>query len=410
MVNTYHYRRGGADVHAIDLAEELRRAGHDVRFFAMHHPENLASPDSEYWVPEIDYPTMNASKTPANAARVLSRAIYSVPARRAIARMLDDWRPDVAHLHNIHVHLTPSIVDELKARGIPVVWTLHDYKFICPNQGFICNDEVCERCKGQRFWQCTMHKCKRGSRAASLVGTLEAEAHRFLHLPERVDAFIAPSEFLRRKFIEYGWPAAKTIHMPNFNNVALVPEAVMPEGRRVLYAGQVLKSKGVLTLLESLRRSPGVRLDVAGEGPARDRVDEIVRSGDWAGAAVHTHGRVGPDVLRGLIDAARVVAVPSEWYENGPYAVIEAFSRARPVIGTRIGGIPELVVDGVSGILVEPRSPDEISAAVDRLLEDDDLWRRLATGARRVAGERDAGAYVAELEALYATVTGGTRA
>ena len=404
FVNTYYYRRAGAEVHALDLAEQLRRAGHEVRFFAMRHPENLESADSEYWVPEIDFRSMNAAKNPANAMRVLSRAIYSVTARKALSRMLAEWRPDVAHVHNLHAHLTPSVIVELKRAGIPVVWTLHDYKLLCPNTTLVSHDDLCERCRGSRFWQCTLHRCKKDSLAASMVATLEAEAHRLLQLPARVDAFIAPSEFLRQKFIEFGWPAEKIIHMPNFNSQPLASKVEMPEGRRVLYSGQLVRAKGVMTLLEAVRHAPGVELDIAGEGPLRPEIEEQIASWDSDGAKVRLHGRVGPDVLVRLIDDARLVVVPSEWYENSPYAVIEAFARARPVVAFRIGGLPELVVDEVSGITVSPGSPSEIASAIDRLLGEPDLWLRLARGALDSATARDMGDYVIGIERVYSSV------
>jgi glycosyltransferase involved in cell wall biosynthesis len=269
FVNTYHYRRAGAEVHALDLADQLRREGHEVRFFAMQHPENLESPDAEFWVPEIDFRAMNSHRNPGNALHVLSRAIYSVGARKALARMLSTWHPDVAHLHNVHAHLTPSVVDELKSHEIPVVWTLHDYKLLCPNTTFVSHDEICERCRGARFWQCTIHTCKKNSLAASLVASIEAETHRLLRLPSRVDAFIAPSEFLRQKFIEFGWPADKIVHMPNFNSQPLATTVKMPAERRVLYAGQLVPTKGVMTLLEAVQQVPGVHLGEEGASAPR---------------------------------------------------------------------------------------------------------------------------------------------
>jgi glycosyltransferase involved in cell wall biosynthesis len=408
MVNTYHYRRAGAEVHALDLAEHLRQHGHEVRFFSMRHPDNIESEDSKYWVPEIDYRVLNAAKSPANAWRVLSRAIYSVPTRKALARMLDDWRPDVAHLHNIHHHLTPSIVVELNARAVPVVWTLHDYKLICPNQGLETHGALCERCKGGRFMQCTVQKCKKDSRSASFVATLEAEAHRFLRLRDRVASFIAPSAFLRGKFIEFGWPPDKLVHMANFNNLPLAAEVEMPEGRRVLFAGQLEWEKGVLTLLDALEHVAGVRLDIAGDGPLRGQIEARVAALGAGDAEVHVHGHVSKDVLGGLIDAARVVAVPSQWYENSPYSVIEAFAHARPVVASRIGGLPELVVDGVNGAVVEPGDADGFARAILRLLDDPESWRRCAEGALATAASRDATGYIARLEALYSGATDGT--
>jgi glycosyltransferase involved in cell wall biosynthesis len=302
------------------------------------------------------------------------------------------------------------VVDALKAEHIPVVWTLHDYNLLCPDGSLDNRGAVCERCKGSRFWQCTLRKCKRDSRSASLVATMEAEVHRLLQLPARVDAFIAPSAFLRDKFIEFGWPGDKIAHLPNFTNLPLATKVEMPEGRRVLYAGQLAPNKGVIALLESVRDEPGIRLDFAGSGPLRDAIETRVGSPDWHGAEVHVHGHVGADVLGDLIDAARVVAVPSEWYENGPYAVIEAFAHGRPVVASRIGGLPELVVDGVSGITVEPGSPSEIAAALRLVLDDPGLWARLAEGALRTAASRSAADFAVRLERLYGDVIGSKEA
>ena len=405
FINTYYYRRAGAEVHALDLAEQLRSQGHEVRFFAMRHPENLDSADSRFWMPEIDFRAMNENKSLGNAVRVLTRAIYSFQARRALSRMLSEWRPDVAHIHNLHGHLTPSVVDVLKARGIPVVWTLHDYKLICPNTDLSSHGELCERCKGRRYWQCTLRKCKKNSRAASLVATLEAEAHRLLRLPARVDAFIAPSEFLRRTFVEFGWPADKIIHMPNFNSRPLATNVTMPCERRVLYSGQLVRHKGVMTLLDALAQTPGIRLDIAGEGPLRGEIEARLASRSIDGADVELHGHVDAGTLEQLIDSARFVVVPSEWYENSPYAVIEAFARARPVVASRIGGLPEIVEDGVNGITFDAGSSEQLADASVRLLDDSELWLHLAEGALHTASERSAADYGAALETLYSEVT-----
>jgi glycosyltransferase involved in cell wall biosynthesis len=263
---------------------------------------------------------------------------------------------------------------------------------------------VCERCRGSRFSQCTIRRCKKDSLAASLVATLEAEAHRFLRRPAKADAFIAPSEFLRGKFIEFGWPADKFITLPNFNNQPLASHVDMPSGSRVLFAGRLERVKGLMTLVEALREAPGVQLDIAGDGPLRDEIEALAASPDWSGADIRLHGHVNREVLGQLTDEARLIAVPSEWYENSPYAVIEAFARARPVIATRIGGLPELVEDGVNGILVQPGSSEQIAEAVGRILGDSDLWNRLAHGARQTADERSAAEYVSSVEKLYASV------
>jgi glycosyltransferase involved in cell wall biosynthesis len=176
----------------------------------------------------------------------------------------------------------------------------------------------------------------------------------------------------------------------------------------VLFLGRLTRSKGVLTLVEAMRSLPGVRLDIAGEGSTREEIRATVSADDWNGAEVHADGWAGPDELAELLSRAKVICAPSEWYENSPYSVIEAFAHARPVVATRIGGLPELVEDGVSGLTVEPGAPDQIAEAVTRILDDPELWDRLAAGALRAAASRNAEDYVARLEALYADVMGAS--
>ena len=402
QVNTYHYRRGGDAVHALALGEALSHAGHDVRFFGMQHPQNLPSPDSEYWVPYIDFADLNRFKSVGAAAKVLRRALYSRDAARRLGRMIDGWRPDVAHLHSIHGHLSLSVIVELGRRGIPVVWTLHDYKLLCPNTQLMVRGVGCQRCKGNRFFQCTVHRCKKDSVAASLVATLEAEVDEFIDPQKRVDRFIAPSRFLIDKFDEFGRDTTKFVHIPNFAPVDDVPVVRKPVSGRFAYTGRLDPPKGVRTLIEVIGRTRDATLEIAGEGSLepgfRALADEV------APGRVAFHGRVDAARLAELRDSSVAVVVPSEWYENSPYAVTEAFSRGCPVVASDAGGLPELVSGDRNGLLFRSGDAEDLAHALERLLRDPGLGPRLSAGALETARTLRIADYVTRLLAVYSSV------
>lgn len=405
QVNVFHYPRGGDAVHALAVGSALSEAGHEVRFFGMHHPQNLPSPDSEHWVPYIDFAELNRTKSPGAAAQVLRRTLYSRDAARRIGAMIDRWRPDVAHLHSVHPQLSLSILVELNRREIPIVWTLHDYKLLCPNTQLAVRGVVCERCKPRRFIQCTLNRCKKDSLAASLVATLEAEVDRFIDSEKRVDRFIAPSVFLMSKFDEFGWDTSKFVHLANFAPADSIPVARWPAPGHFAYTGRLDRAKGVGTLIEAVGRTTGTTLEIAGEGPLEAELRALAEA--VAPERVEFLGRVGPTALAALRDRSIAVVVPSEWYENSPYAVTEAFNRGCPVVAADIGGLPELVTSEENGLLFAPGDPDSLSTALQRLAGNPTLRERLGTGARRSARDLGIDEYLSRLLEVYGSAVVG---
>lgn len=385
LVNTFLFPRGGDSTYTAALAELLRSRGHEVSFFGMKHPKNPPLPGEAHFVDTIDFVAANARKTPASAARVAWRSIYSLHARRRIAAALDAWRPDVAHLQNIHAHITPSILDELAARRIPVVWTLHDYKLVCPDSRLYSNGEVCEACSGGAFFECTRRRCKKGSLPASLLATLEAKAHARLRLPEKVARFIAPSRFLCDKFVELGWPRDRIVHVRNFLPASLLDRGVGPDRGYALYLGGLEGWKGVHTLLRAWSEVAGMPLKVAGQGSQRAEVEVLLAA---SGAQVELLGHLHGERLRGLVDGASFVCVPSEWYENCPYAVLEAMAAGKPVLASRLGGLPELVRDGRTGLLFEAGNAGDLARKATLLAREPRLRGRMAREAREEAVRR----------------------
>lgn len=382
MAQTFHYYRGGDATSMFSLTRLLEERGHEVIHFAMEHPENLPCPTSGYFSPEIDFPALLEDFSLSSAWKVSRGSIYNREARSRIARLADDVKPDIAHFHNIHGHLTTSIIEPLRMRGIPVAWTVHDYRLVCPNTTFLSGGEICERCLPARYWNVVLHRCKKGSAAASLVAMLSAVWDRASNVPARVGRFIAPSEFLRGKLIEGGIPRGKIERIPNFVDVESY-RADAEEGDYYLYFGRLSPEKGIGTLIEAAATACGGRLRIAGEGPMLEEL-KAKAFGECPGR-VEFLGFVGGDDLRSLVERARFVVVPSQWYENLPYSVMESMAAGRPVVASAIGGIPEMVDDGVTGRLFPAGDAAALAGAIEELLADPGLRRSMGRAAREKA-------------------------
>lgn len=383
LCSNFYYRRGGDCTYLLALKNLLERHGHETAVFSMHHPQNLPCPQEEYFVDFLDYTELNKNKNPLSVLKVLSHSIWSRQARQNIARLIADWKPDVAHLQNIHAYLTPSILRPLKTAGIPIVWTLHDFKLLCPDSHFLSGTRICEECRGGRFWRCAKNRCKKGSRAASAVAALEAYVHQALRVRHAVDRFIAPSVFLRDKFVEFGWPAEQFCVLPNFlPDVPAPPPEVPEEGTYGLYLGTLLPFKGVGTLLRALARTAPHAFHVLGDGESRA---EWERLADELGIRdrVKFLGFLQGADLECELAGARYAVIPSECYENLPYAAMELMARGIPVVASNLGGLPELVHDGETGLLFPAGDAVALAERIGQLWAVPELRAMLGNNAQK---------------------------
>ncbi len=412
LVNRYLYRRGGDATYTLSLARLLQEKGHEVVCFGLRAPENDRSVRAPVLVDPIDFPALLEAGGFAGALKVLRRTIYSREARERMEQVLDAERPQIVHLQNIHHHLSPSVIAAAYARRIPVVWTLHDYSVICPNGNLYSNGRTCEECRLARFHRMVVNRCKRGSLGASLVAALESAVHRAMGIFDRVDAFIAPSRFLAAKLRHFGFFPERVVHIDNFIAIPAVdPPGPPPAAKRVpggpgylLYAGRLAADKGIGTLLEAAGRWGDIPLKIAGDGPLRGVVLEACRRQP----RIEYLGQVGPERVRDLLRGAVAAVVPSDWYENQPYAVLEAFAAGRSVIGSDHGAIPELLGDGERGLLFRPGDPDDLARTAARLAADPVGAARMGAAGFRLARERfSPQAHYDELTTLYERVQSG---
>jgi glycosyltransferase involved in cell wall biosynthesis len=407
MVQTFYYHRGGDSTYMLSLSKLLEEKGHEVVPFAMENPRNLPSPYARFFVSEIDFPELMRRASPGAAWRVATRSIHNGEARGKIAALVDEVKPDVAHFHNIHAHLTASIVAPLRKRGVPIVWTLHDYRLICPNTSLLSRGEICERCIPNRFYQAVLQRCKKGSLAASCVAMLSTLYDRLERLPSRIDRFITPSAFLKSKLLEGKFDPARIDCVPNFADLAGF--AGLPEKDYFCYVGRLSHEKGLDVLIRAVAALDAGRLLLVGDGPEAENLKALAR--ELGTNRVEFAGYRSGEELRRIIAESQFVVLPSRWYENLPYTVMEAFASSKAVVASRIGGIPEMVDDGVNGLLFPAGDAGALAACLRRMLGDrparEESGRRGREKAERHYGREK---HYGEIERIYREVIAGKRA
>lgn len=343
-INNYYYPRGGAEVLFLEHNRLFENIGWQVVPFAMRHARNLATPWADYFPDEIEF---GADYGLAGKLVRAPRVIYSRQARQRMRGLLDAVRPRIAHVHNIYHHLSPSVLPLLKDRGIPIVMTLHDLKLACPAYTMMCGGKPCERCRGGKLYNVAVNRCIKGSLALSSLVMVEAYVHRALGLyANNVERFVVPSRFLLEKLVQWGWARERFVHIPNFVDIDRFRPGTQA-GRRFVYCGRLDELKGIETLVRAaaLARQP---VTLIGSGPLEKRLRALTAE---LGADIHFPGYLTKDALVAAIQDARAIVVPSECHENAPLALLEAYAAGRPVIGSRIAGIPELVREDETGML-----------------------------------------------------------
>ncbi|MCW5719622.1 MAG: glycosyltransferase family 4 protein [Devosia sp.] len=397
-INNYFYRRGGAEAVFLDHMSLFEDAGWDVAPFAMQSDKNLASPWSRYFVSEIEFGQQPGLRTKLSHA---GKIIYSREAQHGISALIEAFQPDIAHAHNVYHHLSPSIFKTLKDAGVPTVMTAHDLKIACPSYKMLSHGKICEKCRNGNITQVLLNRCAKDSVALSGLLMVESAVHRLLGLYRKtLDRIVVPSRFYRDKFIEWGWPAELLEHIPNFVDPSFLAAERQAEGDYYLFAGRLAPEKGIATLIDAVAMSK-VRLVVAGTGPD----DAALRAqAARSGADIVFVGHKSGTELHRLIGAARALVLPSQWYENAPVSLLEAYGMGRPVIGTDIGGIPELIEAGQTGLIARMGDAESLAAALGQMEALGPSGRSAlgAAGKNWVGSNFSAAAYRERMQALYA--------
>lgn len=378
LVNKFHYRKGGAETYYLTVGSELERLGHEVAYFSMRHPDNLPCKWDKYFVAQREY---NNVKNPLKAARDGMALIYSPEAKRNFQALCEEFRPDAVHLNNVHRQITLSILDApyLRENKVPVFYTAHDYVTVCPGYLMLDGDgRVCDAClEDGRYRHCIERRCVKGSRAKSALAAMEASFNRAHKSSQRIDKVIAPSRFMRSKLIEGGWPEDKVVFLQNFADDAILDRAANAgadatdrENPYLLFFGRLSAEKGVDTLLRAFDAAlsslpQDMRLVVVGDGPDGADFKSLASSLGCASRIEFTGYQTG-GALQAYVERASLAIASSRCRENMPYSIVEAFAAGTPVIGTNIGGIPELVDEGKTGFICEPGGVQSMADAISR--------------------------------------------
>lgn len=354
LSNKFYYRRGGDCIYMLNLEQLLKEHGHEVAVFAMDYPENLDTPWKKYFPSNM------------NKLMALTRPFGSQEVKRKFGRLLDDFNPDVVHINNVHTQLSPVIAELARKRCIRVVWTLHDYKLLCPRYDCLRDGkEICEKCFGGDKTPCKIYRCMKGSRLASEVGYREAVMWNRERLEACTDLFICPSGFMAEKMAQGGFRKEKLKVLCNFIDTKKCRKDNYDKEDYYCYVGRLSHEKGVATLIEAAARLP-YRLKVIGGGPLSE---ELKIKNEQLKGNVEFLGFRQWDDIKNIVGKARFTVIPSEWYENNPLSVIEAQCLGTPVLGARIGGIPELIDEGRNGMTFESGNTNDLTEKIKTMFD-----------------------------------------
>lgn len=379
LVNKFLYPKGGAETYTFKLGETLQYHGHEVQYFGLENSKNIVGNDIGEYVTDMDF-----NRGVRKNLTAPFRIIYSSEAKKKISKILYDFEPDVVHMNNIQFHLTPSIILAVEkyrkktGRKVKIVYTAHDYQLICPSHGLFDTEiRVCEKCLGGNYTHCFRTKCMKNSRAKSFLAMLDAYYWKFSKAYNYIDTIICPSYFLKAKLDLQDRFASKTVAIHNFIEPKQANGVV--KGDYVLEFGHLSRDKGTLTLLEAAKRMPNVRFLFAGYGSAESEISKVPN-------AEYVGFKTGEE-LKELISKALCSVYPSEWYENCPFSVIESQMYGTPVIGSRMGGIPELIDEGKTGLLFEAGNVDDLEKKLRYLLETQEILEGYTANCNSVSFE-----------------------
>ena len=378
LVNKFLYPKGGSETYILKLGDTLSHYGHSVEYFGLQNEKNIVGNSVGSFVSDMDF-----GEGIKKNLKAPMRIIYSAEARRKIRKVLENFQPDIVHLNNIQFHLTPSIILEAEkyrresGRKLKIIYTAHDYQFVCPSHGMFDSDmKICEKCLDGNYFHCVKGKCMKKSRAKSILAAADAYFWKFNKAYSFIDNIICPSYFLKSKLDSQKRFKEKTAAIHNFIESQSI---VYDKEDYILQFGHLSKDKGTFTLLEVAKRMPEKRFVFAGYGEAEKAIAEVPNA-EYVGFK-------SGDELKSLIGKAVCSVCPTEIYENCPFSVIESQMYGTPVIGSEMGGIPELIRENETGLIFEAGNADELEKKLRFLLETPEKLEEFTNNCRNVSFE-----------------------
>lgn len=363
QINNYGYLRGGSEKVFLDTTELLRKNGHEVETFTCisEGEESIVNGTQVKVIP------WNKRKGFIGKIKGAIKFVYKNETAQALEKIIKKFQPDIVHLHIYYGRLTNSIVSILKKYNIPIVQSVHEYRLLCP--AYTCLDsqmQVCEQCASSKNnVSCVKKRCLKGSLPLSIVAAFECSIRdTFFNNIKIFSKFIMVSEFIKNLHEKY-FPEIREKTVVLYNSIDINKYASFrnyDKDNYILYLGRLSKEKGIPTLIKAVSNFPELNLKIAGTGPLKQEIETLIK--DHGLRNVEMCGYVSGNNLYSLVSKAKFVIVPSEWYENNPLSIIESFALGTPVIASKIGGIPELVIDGKTGFLFSPKNENELIGCI----------------------------------------------
>lgn len=392
LVNWSWFPTGGDWTYIENLQKLYELNEYEVIPFSTHNKKNVFSPHSKNFVSSYDFKELNKHKTLSNGIKALTTSVVSNDALLKLDKILNEHDIKLAHLHNIHHYITPVIVSILHKRGIKILWTLHDYKIICPENSFVSNGKICEKCIKGSFYNCAINNCKKNSFLASTLASFEAYYYHKKKMYDYVDFFLCPSNFLMNKFIQFGFNPAKfavtnlCYDIPLIDNfIEVSKQDPLPKDlidKYILYVGRIEEIKGIKTLMKAMKGT-AMQLKIVGSGNSQEDMKHLQEL-DQINNVQFLGFKNKSEVFK-LTHNALFGVCPSEWYENLPFSISETFLFSKPVVGANIGGIPELIIDNKTGLLFEPGDVNILREKLLKLWNNKQLVDELGKNAREHA-------------------------
>lgn len=384
FLNNYHFRRGGADSIYLNTLALFKERGHKVEAFSLKHPENL--PDkNEGLFPE--YHSL-LSKGLIDRMRSFQNYFYSYKVKRQLIKLLDEFEPDIVHSHLLYGGLTSSALSIFKQRNIPVIYSAHDYKLICPNHAFLVNGKnICESCKGKRYYNAALNKCNKNNFLYSVVIALESYFRDFFFpINTHLSKVVASCDFGLKKHVEFRPDLSeKLTYLFNFAPDLYNVNPEYKRGEYYLFFGRLSSEKGLFTLIKAWKKlNKSIKLVVAGAGPLTPQLEDYINENHLSNVELVGY-KSGIELSR-IINKASFIVTPSEWYENNPMTIIEGFSYGKPAIGSNLGGIPELINNNQNGFIFQYGDVEALANCINESVNiSNEEYLILANNARKFA-------------------------
>jgi glycosyltransferase involved in cell wall biosynthesis len=391
VLSNYRYHvTGGPERYLFSIKKLLESEGHSVFPFSVKSSRNIKTEYEKYFLSPIDRMDSDFFEEYRRNARtffkVMSRQFFSIEGYRKAKDFCLRFRPDLVYCFHFLNKMSPSVLDGFKSAGIPIVARLSDFGLICPNGHFLSGGQICEKCLGGAFYNAAFERCIKNSFSAGLVKALAWYFHRIAGSINRINAFVCPSEFLKEKLIEAGYPEKKVHHVPTFINLKNIKPSNTHEGF-FLYFGRVNLEKGVDILLDAFerlakrRKLQGFRLVIIGDTKTRGLLKLNKKA--FAINDVEFREFMGRNELYSIVKRASFVVIPSRWYDNLPNVALESYAHGKAVIAPNHGSFPHFVKDGLTGVLFESRSVQSLEEKLEWALKHVGVMLEMGKEARR---------------------------